>query len=229
MSWNIAKRVAKKKANKALDFFKKKKERVDKDVPLRLRIGAAVSINPTAFLLAGEDLYAENPGKDNVITAIGIIDYNDFKIYRAYMVKDEEECCLQVIYDPSNDSIEQVTIFSTVDEIYPQDNEEWDEWLDEKEGHIGMEVFNTPDDVEFDRVWAEGPEKVHAETFTETIYTDPYGEEGIQVDHQAMLYSRTVENDFIEELFLSAEEEDEGAHVRIACGLVIDYEAVEVV
>lgn len=229
MSWNIAKRVAKKKADKALNIFKKTPERVDKDVPLRLRIGSGVSINATTFLLAGEDLYVENPGKDNVVTAIGMIDFNDHKIYRAYLENQKgDESCLQVVYDPKEDSIEQVSIFSTVEEMYPQDDDEWKEWLGE-EGHIGITPFFTPDDVEFDRVWSEGPEKVSPESFEEVIYTDPYGEEGVKINHQTMLYAREVENDFVEELLVSAEEEEDGAHVRIACGLVISYEAVEVV
>lgn len=230
MSWDIAKRVAKKKANAAMSFFKKKPERIDKDVPLRLRIGAGVSIDKTAFILAGEDVFSQNPGKDNVVTAIGMIDFNEFKIYRAYLENLEgDHSCVQVIYNPEEDSIEQVSILSTMDEVYPQDNEEWDEWLDEKEGHIGMTPFYPDEDVQFDRVWGEGSEKIQPETFTEIIYSDAYGEEGLKIEHQAMLYAREVENGFVEELVISAEEDDEGAFVRLACGLVVSYEALQVI
>lgn len=233
MSWNMMKRIAQKKTKSALSVFQKEKERIDTDVPLNIRIGCGVNFDETNFVLAGDNSYVDSPGKSNTVVAISKSDILGFKVFRAYLTCDEEESVLQMIIDPETGDVAEATLYRTLDEIFPSNEDEWEEWIGE-EGHIGSQAFFTPDDIGFDRLWNEGgPDHVEPETFTETIYADKYGENTIVVEHQAMLYARSVDigegEDLIEELIVSAEENEECAQVRIAAGLAMDVSEIEVI
>ncbi len=226
MSWNMLKRIAKKKTKSAISVFEKEKVRIDLDLPLNIRIGSGINFEETNFLLVGEESYVGFPGAGNTVVAIGKGTMLGMEFIRVYLDNQGEESVLQLIVD--EDEPKQAMLFRVVDEVFP---EEWDEWLGD-EGHIGAVHFYTPDEIELRRCWSDQDAPVDPECFTETIYTDKFGEDSIVVEHQAMMYSRSIalgdDTTIDEELFVSAEESDDGAQVRIAAGLPLELHEIEV-
>jgi hypothetical protein len=188
------------------------------DYPLGLHLNATLRFDPTDFILAGENVKIDFPAGDILVMAISEFTCLGVPFHRFYL-KDlkDAEWVLEVADDNKN---VEVTLFQTVDEVYPDD---WDLWLNDRTGLIGYKDFNTPDQVEYFRVFRNpGPAYLEPVEFEESVRC-----EGRQftINHAMMLYSREIcakaGEKLTEYMLVSKEEDEEGLLVRIMAGVPV--------
>ena len=234
-SFHIFKAVAAKKAGSLKDAFraKKKSEPVDRNLPFDIHIDGNISLDTVPFLIHGDKLAMERPGKACRVTAYGRIGMDGTTIHRFYLqdaADEDRTALLQVVVD--GDSVAECRLFSSLDEVCPDSRDEWAFWLDEEEGYIGWSAFEDKKARVFDRIWGDEDEPRTAPVeFTETVYLDRFGEKTLTVSHAAMLYGRWVdeETEMAEFVMLSAEEHsDETALVQILAGIDINPGSIKV-
>jgi hypothetical protein len=228
-NWGLLKRIWQKKAREfSASYGETERERIDKDLPLGLRIRGLVEVPIVDFVLGGEDLKIKHPGTRNPVVAYGSFDLGGSTVNRFYLESPEEIYALQIVANRSKE-IEECKLFMPFDEVYPNNPRDWDFWLSPDDGYIGLDAFQTKDEILYDRVWAgEGPvgsgevDRVAPFEFAETVYHDPYGEDWESVKYFSMLYGRHINEQVDEYLLLSAVEEEEGASIQIMVGVEID-------
>jgi len=239
-TWNLLKRIGLKKIDDAKDAYKKASlERIDKDLPLGIRIDGIIDIPEVDFILGGDALKVKHPGSGNVISSYGTFPVGDSKIHRFYFSGKDVIYMLQIVTDRQN-GIEECKLFMPYDEIYPDD---WNFWLAERDGYIGYEIFQTKDGMQYFRVWGSDEEAVVVEEdqqgnqitriapfeFLETIYLTPYGDQSETVKYDAMLYGRHVNDNVDEYLLVSAVNDKEGASVQIMVGVELQPASIKVI
>jgi len=239
-TWNLLKRIGLKKVDELKDSFQTDRmERMDKDLPLGLRINALVDISEVDFILGGNDLKVAYPGETLTVSSFGVILVGESKVQRFYLSSAKGINVLQIVTD-NNQAIEECKLFIPYDEVFPED---WDFWLSKEDGYIGYSVFQTKDGTAYERVWQdEGAERVVQEDdqgnkltrippvpLYETIYLDPHGQRRETVRHESMLYARHVNDNVDEYLLVSAVEEKEGASVQIMAGLELQPASIKVI
>lgn len=234
-SWHIFKAVAAKKGGEIKGFFKgeKKKTPVDQSLPLNIHMGGSIALDQSPFLVYGDAITMDNPGRECLVSAYGTIEIMGSKVHRFYLESRENEenkAVLQIV--EGDDGLEECRLFTSLDEIYPSNSEEWAFWMDETEGYIGWPVFEDKEGNQYERVWDEEESgHVAPAEFTETVYLDRFGEATATINHTAMLYGRWIdeENEVAEYMFLSAEQHsDDTALVQIFSGIDILPESIKI-
>lgn len=202
------------------DFFSGSPEKEKPKVyPLGLRLNAVLRFEPTDFILARDSLKIEIPESDLTVMAIGEFRCLGVTFQRFYAKDvDDREWVLQV-GDDSNDR--EIILYRTVDEVFPDD---WDFWLNDSTGLIGYKDFNTPDQVEYSRMFHNpGPDYASPIEFRESIGS---GGPSFFIDHAMMLYGRDISipggREIPEYLLVSREADEEGALVRIMAGVPLN-------
>ena len=235
--WQIFKGIVQEK-KKQNDDSAKKGEPIDRDLPLGLHMDALVELDQTLFILAGEgQLHLTFPGIRNVVAAIGFLKLDQWTIRHFYLHSErnvDEQSVLRIITEGNkNTPVTECRLFRLLDEIYPSSNEEWDFWLSERDGSIGLSQFQSKDGVMFDRVWdADNAARIAPYMFHEKIYLDRYGSQSKSVSHQSMTYGRQAMADpqVNEYILLSLEEENfNEANISILAGIDIEPRAIKVV
>jgi hypothetical protein len=195
------------------------------DYPLGLHMNATLRFDPTDFIIAEQDLKIGFPSGDMIVVAVGGFTSLGVSFHRFYL-KDlkNAEWVLEVTDDSQN---LEVTLFQTIDEVYPDD---WDFWLNKRTGLIGYRDFNTPDQVEYSRVFRNpGPTYVKPIEFDESIKG---GGQEFSINHAMMLYSREITvpggDPLTEYLMVSKEEDEEGVLVQIMAGVPVNPMSIEV-
>ena len=228
-NWGLLKRIWQKKAKEfSAAWGESGKERIDKNLPLGLRVRGMVEVPIVDFVLGGDDLKVRHPGTRNTIVAYGSSSLGGATVHRFYLETADDIYALQVVADNKNE-IEECKLFMPLDEVYPETPEDWDFWLSPEDGSIGLDAFQTKDGILFDRVWAGGGQTGSGEVdrvapveYTETVYHDPSGNDWESITYLSMLYGRHVNERVDEYLLVSAVEEEDGAAVQIMAGLGID-------
>ncbi len=232
--WRIFSAIARKKAGGLKEVFtgNKKQKSVDHDLPLGLHIGGKIELDETGFLLHGDALKFGFPGKTQLIRAYGHIKLNGPVAHRFYLESEsDEQSMLELVVGPEG-NLEETRLFSSLDTIYPADNDEWDFWLSSVDGSIGLSQFETRDGTLYDRAWSDSDAPyVPPVEFAENVFLDSHGQDQAQVQHAAMLYGRWVSeaDDFAEYTLLSAEEHQDGACVHILVGIDFNPMGITVV
>jgi hypothetical protein len=239
-TWNLLKKIAENQFNRAKDSFQtSKQERVDKDLPLGLRIIGMVEIPEVDFILGGNDLRIKHPGDSAIVASYGTFPTGHSKVHRFYLNATETVYMLQIVTDDRN-IIEECKLFMPYDEVYPDD---WDFWLSAQDGYIGLEIFQTKDQTQYSRVWdnedsktvvqedAQGNQltRIPPVPFTEKIYLDPYGQATETVEYESMLYGRHVNENVDEYLLLSAVNEKDGASIQLMVGIALEPSSLKVI
>lgn len=229
-TWKIFKKILTKKKDQAIS---QDRERIDTDLPLGFRLGGLVSLEQADFIIHRDKLNFDNPGKDHVVKAWGSFELFGVKFHRFYCLgkENEEQSIIQV--SEVDGKPEDVRLFRNFEEVTPQDDTEWEDWLG-KNGHIGQGEFGWDDEdgtpVDFVRVWDSDLQgRTNPAHFVETIHTDPYGEDPLQMVSDTMLYSRPLDEEKAEYLMITAEQTEEEACVRLIVGLDIGHNDIEVV
>ncbi|MGC9965575.1 MAG: DUF2491 family protein [Syntrophobacteraceae bacterium] len=188
------------------------------DYPLGLHLNATLRFDPTDFIIAEQSFKIDFPSGDISVVAIGEFVCLGVPFHRFYLKDLKNTEWVLEVADKKQDL--EVALFQTVDEVYPDD---WDFWLNDRTGLIGYKDFNTPDQVEYSRVFRNpGPDYLEPIEFEEPIRG---GGQEFCVNHAMMLYSReisvTVGEKLTEYLLVSKEEDEEGLLVRIMAGIPV--------
>ena len=138
--WRIFKAVAAKKAGDLKGLFTggKKKDAVDRDLPLGLHLGAKITLDETAFLLHGGELKFGFPGREQLVRAYGRIELSGPVAHRLYLESESEGQSLLELVTDEHGHLEETRLFCSLDTVYPQDADEWDFWLNPSDGSIGL-------------------------------------------------------------------------------------------
>jgi len=231
-AWHIFKTVAAKKAGefKSSITRHKSKEKVDNNLPFGIRLNSSISLDQTHFIVYENELNMDPPGKSCIVEAYGKADISGSVVHRFYLADTENEnnqSMLQVItsgrageHEPR---VEECRLFKTLDEIFPQSEDEWGFWLDDADGYIGWHLFEDKNQTRYQRVWGEDDrDKIPPVSFSETVYFDPQGNHTTRIDSTGMLYGRWIneEDNAAELLLLSTEaSNDDQALVHIYTGV----------
>ncbi|HMK36796.1 MAG TPA: DUF2491 family protein [Desulfomonilaceae bacterium] len=238
-TFGLLKRIGMKKFDQLKDTFQSTGERVDKDLPLGLRIRGMVDIPQVDFILAGDALKITYPGPSCIVASYGFIVMGKNMIHRFYLQASENVYLLQIVTDDRK-AVQECKLFMTYDEVYPDD---WDFWLSERDGYIGYQMFDTKDGTRYLRVWEDQDAEVVVEQdgkgntitrippveFLETVYHDQFGKESETVKNDSMLYGRHVNDTLDEYLLVSAVNEQDGACVRIMAGIELESTSLKVI
>jgi hypothetical protein len=239
-AWNLLKRIGLKKVDEVKESYQKMgAERIDKNLPLGIRINGIVEIPEVDFILGGNDLKIKYPGSSNIVSSYGYFPVGDSKVHRFYLDAGETIYLLQVVLDRQQ-AIEECKLFMPYDELFPDD---WDFWLAERDGYIGYEIFQTKDGVQYFRVWGSDEEptvvaqdeqgnqitRISPFEFIETIHTNPYGDQTETVKYDSMMYGRHVNENVDEYLIVSAVNERDGASVQIMVGIELQSASIKVI
>ena len=115
------------------------KNKLPKDI-YTLRIGAI--IQPKVII---HDKFLKFNNQQFIADDISYIKLFDLDIYRAY--------CPEVMFqwNCQNDTVVESFIFERADPIEPQTSDEWNMWLNDKDGLINDELLNAPDGLQYGR------------------------------------------------------------------------------
>ncbi|MBF0587500.1 MAG: DUF2491 family protein [Magnetococcales bacterium] len=232
MSFRIMSAVLKSRAehlaDKVKDQFKSDRPRMDLNLPLGLTIGGLVSFDETPFILSEGKISVTSPGTNVIVEAYGAFEQHGHKGHRFYLGQNGH--MLQFLTDLSGEIIQdEIKLFQSFDQLEPPTPEEWDFWLADEDGSIGLNQFQTIDGVLYDRLWLPGAYRVAPERLVETVYSDPRGEHSVLEKHQSMLYARQCDEEEREYMLISAVRSGPGAWVEINVGRDVDISFITVV
>lgn len=235
-TWRIFKKILTKKMDSA---FAKERETIDNNLPLGFRLGAIVTLDQSDFIINRDKLNFESPGQDHYVKAWSEFEIFGTKFYRFYLLgkENEAESIIEVAMVDGQPS--EVKLFRDEAEIIPETTEDWDVWLNEKDGMIGDPLFSsfenegTPEEKSTDyfNQWSNGSRRSTPIQFTEKIFTDRYGDDVEEVVTTACLYARPISDDekTIEYMMVGQEELDNDAYVRILIGMNVGEGDIKVV
>jgi hypothetical protein len=199
--------------------------------PSLFRVGMAVTVDPTPFLLAAGATKVASPvaadgaaGGRVSIPEVGRVEGGGVDYARLYL--PERRGFFQLHLGPDGQP-DECRFFSPLDEVAPADDAEWGAWLDPAEGMIGWPEFQTKDGKTYGRVWSPGDGRVEPRTLTESIE----GAGGTRtVRRQAMLYAAPTglaePAPQTEYILVSAAEADGQAWVEVGAGIDVNPAAL---
>ena len=238
-TWALFREIAKKKLTWGSST--PDKPRLDKDLPLDLRIGSTIKITSLASIMEGDKLKIKMPVNDLMVMSYGRFDQGPYAGHRFYLASDSGELFTLQVVTNTKGGIEECKVFALHDEIITDD---WGFWLDERDGYIGLSSFQLkPEDggIWYFRAWENDLEQIVLEQneedaithippvkFSEKILCDPFGNETRRVKHTSMLYGRDVTDDVQEYMMVSVAEDSDGASVQIIIGLPLEVSDIKV-
>ena len=239
-TWALFREIARKKlswGNSTAD-----KPRIDRNLPMDLRIGSTIRITSLAAIVHGDQPKIKMPTGDLMVMSYGVFNTDPFVGHRFYLVSDNGELFTLQVVTNKKGGVEDCKLYALHDEIATND---WAFWLDERDGYIGLSAFQLkPEDggIWYFRAWEDAGAQItlgmDGDTeithippveFTEKVYCDPYGNETRRIKHTAMLYGRDVVVDEVQEYMMASVAEDEdGASVQIIIGLPVEASDIKV-
>ncbi|HYD31640.1 MAG TPA: DUF2491 family protein [Azospirillaceae bacterium] len=198
--------------------------------PSLFRVGMAITLDPTPFILAQGATKVEPPtdvsGTNTLVSveAVGTVTARGAAFHRLHL--PEGRGFFQLHLD-ANSQPDECRFFRLYDEVVPASEEEWGFWLDPTEGMIGWPQFQTKDGKLYARVWSPGEARVEPVTITETMNTV----QGMRILTQtAMLYAAptglTAPAPETEYLLAAVDEEEGQASVRLYAGIDVNPAAL---
>ena len=150
----------------------------------RFRVGMAMPLDPSPFLLASGSTKVQPPQGDGMISveAVGLLRDGNVLLHRLYLPGGRTFFPLHLGTDGRPD---ECRYFSRLDDVTPADSQEWGAWLDPAEGMIGWPSFQTKDGKMYGRVWAPSESRVPPRKMEETLQLLDHVE---QRQMQTMLY-----------------------------------------
>ncbi len=193
--------------------------------PSLFRVGMAVQIDPTPFILAGDSLRLPMPPSGiTSVAAVGRVTSGQgaaaVQLVRLHLA--DPRFMLQLHLDAQGQP-DECRLFGLLDEVTPADPGEWSAWLDEKEGMIGWPQFQAKDGTLYLRAWVPGDSRISPRRLVEAQETL----EGTRsIESQAMLYARPTQAPDpappTEYLLASAIQDQGRAWVEIRAGIDVN-------
>ena len=198
---------------------------LDRNLPFGLHLDGKIDI---AALLpdALNPLFTQGP---QVIAGFSEVTIMDQQCFRVLLLPELGDTGSYLLICP----MEQETLvrwFVNIDAVYPSSNEEWDFWLSDQDGSIGIQQFQSKDNELFDRLWG-APEDpiVEPVCFDERLVLNRFDEAETKfIGHRSMLYGRELADDVCscdQYILLSACTEPDGSYVSIDVGVDLDFHA----
>lgn len=191
--------------------------------PSLFRLGMAVTIDPTPFLLAesATKVKAPDTGSDRLVSieAVGTVTSGPATVYRLHLPGGG---FFQIHLGPDGQP-DECRYFTPIDSVAPSDEGEWGFWLDDAEGMIGWPEFQTKDGKLYSRVWQPGASRIQPFTLSEARQTVRGTE---TVVSQSMLYGAptgaAAPAPTTEYILVEAVERSGRASVEIAAGIDVN-------
>ena len=115
-AWGLFKRIGQKKYDQLKDSYQTGATvRIDKDLPLGVRINGMVEIPEVDFILGGSDLKIKHPGTSNSVLSYGTFPVGDSIVNRFYLDAPEQPYVLQVVVDAKK-MVEECKLFMPYDD-----------------------------------------------------------------------------------------------------------------
>jgi len=191
--------------------------------PLKpFRVGMALTIDPTPFILAQGATKVPAPKAQGStafasVKAIGTIEGTP--LYRLHL---DDSTFVQIHLD--GERPDECRYFAQIDEVTPADAEEWKAWLEPSQGMIGWPQFQTKDQKLYDRVWSPGANWVEPVGYVEKFdAAQPSGSvRGVMMLYGAAtgLADPAPQTEYI--LVASVESESKGAWVAVYAGIDVN-------
>lgn len=196
--------------------------------PSLFRLGMAVTIDPTPFLLAesATKVKAPDTGSDRLVSieAVGTVTSGPATVYRLHLPGGPGKTggFFQIHLGPDGQP-DECRYFTPIDSVAPSDEGEWGFWLDDAEGMIGWPEFQTKDGKLYSRVWQPGASRIQPFTLSEARQTVRGTE---TVVSQSMLYGAptgaAAPAPTMEYILVEAVERSGRASVEIAAGIDVN-------
>ena len=208
----------------------REKERVDRKMPLGVRLGDVITLDSTPFVLAAGQLLVECPEGALTVKAIGYYDFQGIKYYRIYLDHplNDDSYFITLGLD-KNGEVQETIFFRECYELYPQNEAEWAEWLEEGAGHIGHYRLNLPDGTAYTRIFESddenAPDWIAPVEFEEKVTDDAYLTYITKIEHASMLYGRgliTSGGVVSEYVWSEKQEYEDGAMVVVSIGVPVE-------
>ncbi len=142
-------------------------------VQTRLRVGMAIPLDPSPFILASGVTKVSPPAEGAMVSieAVGLISdgtnpSGSVALHRLYLPGRKSFFQLHL---GTSGQPDECRYFSLIDQITPASSDEWAFWLDPAEGMIGWPEFQTKDSKVYGRAWASGGSRVPPRDQTETL------------------------------------------------------------
>ncbi len=238
----LLKKMASRKAGELREAFSRggQGDRIDRNLPLNLRINGLVEVSEVDFLLGGDDIKIRHPEGRGTVAAYGVAAIFKSTVHKFYLdFGNDQDYLLQIVVGEKQD-IEECKLLWSADTVYPED---WDFWMNENNGYMGYSIFDTPDQTRYYRVWGDpGAEKVVEEgeggeritrvppvEFSETLYFGSNDEKTEIVKHSAMLYGRHANDKVDEYLLVGLDEYPDTAFIHLLIGLELNPASLDVI
>jgi hypothetical protein len=206
----IFKHIAERKKEQITSARKGDLARIDNNLPLGIKINCMIGLDETKFILHGDLLKVQSPGGGkHTVTAAEKFRIGGLEMFRIYLESNDtgNSSLLQIGVDDG--SISGINLFRVYDEIYPANENEWDEWMNNENGLIGYRDFQITNDdgsvFEYQRMWGGDDEYAEPFHFESTVACDPYGTSGMKMRSTGMIYYRDIADAFREFLFMAQE------------------------
>lgn len=223
-------RILKKKLEQRKNKKQEKKTRIDRDLPLDLRVGSKVKLPTGSWVLYMDQILMEKPVKEGYVLSFGKTELEGNTYFRFYIGEaDETQAILQIGMD--GDQVGECRVFTPFAEIVPQTEQEWEEWI-EVDGLLGQnDLQNDEAGVSYDRIWGDDKEPwVQPPFYVEAISCGPFeGDPVVEIANNGMLFGRWLEEDvFAEYLMAEFQEQEDEAAINIMIGYDVPYQSVKI-
>ena len=195
-------------------------------VASRFRVGMTFPVDPAPFLLAAGATKVKPPEAGGMISidALGLVADGAVSLHRLYLPGRKAFFLLHLGPDGRPD---ECRYFSLLDQVTPNNPDEWGFWLAPADGMIGWPQFQTKDGKTYDRIWVPGEGRVAPRQQVETL--QDLG--GItQRKLQAMLYGAHTDAappaPQVEYVLVCAVEQGDEAWIEVHAGIDINPAAL---
>ena len=223
MSLLLLSKVAKKKAASWRKSLRHPAKDPDEGQPrpFGLRLGGVAEFDETPFILATalDPNLPAAPETKQIIEARLWFERN--AVRSDWFVLADGETSIFVVSERRTPV--DIFVLRKADEIHPADEDDWRFWLSEEDGFIGLPAIETPDGIEFSRIWEPGEERIEPYAYEETFVDKDGASE--QVRRDCMMYARPIDpeeaDETLEFLLVSCIEADDEAWVEIHRGIAL--------
>ena len=203
-----------------MNLFRRKQKTeeraIDEILPSKMKLGTTLFTDVFQFML-NDDFVFKFDIDSFIVESMSEYRMHGTNFINLYLKSEDETIQFLMIELKEDNSVEKIVFFYEYDDVEPDDDEGWDQWLNDENGYIGAEEFTIEDDG-LDKTFINYYDKGRIE-FEETLFNES-GEEIDSYNSMMSLYSRDVDHSN-EYVYLSKVETEEEAFISISIGVEI--------